>query len=93
MVRYVTRLWGRSTHVLNFQGVIPRDGRNISFKELSTQIRSTYNFSPSFSLYVPRFIAHVLNRSYTSGRFDLADIDVHNGIEHDASLVRTCNNE
>jgi len=69
-------------------GIISRDGRNLSFKELSGQIRSTYNFSPSFCLYVLRFIAHILRRSYTSGRFDLQDIDVHNGIEHDASLVR-----
>ena len=51
-------------------------------------IRSTYNFAPSFCLYVPRYIATVLNRSYNTGRFDLSDIDVHNGIEHDASLVR-----
>lgn len=70
------------------QGIINRDGRNISFKELSGTIRSTYNFSPSFCLFVPRYIAHVLDRSYSTGRFDLADIDVHNGIEHDASLVR-----
>lgn len=69
-------------------GIIPRDGRNLSFKELSGQIRSTYNFSPTFCLFVPRYIARILNRSYGSGRFDLADIDVHNGIEHDASLVR-----
>ncbi|KAH9053581.1 Cloroperoxidase [Lactarius vividus] len=69
-------------------GIIPRDGRNISFKEISGQIRTTYNFAPSFCLYVPRFIAHILNRSYSTGHFDLADIDVHNGIEHDASLVR-----
>jgi hypothetical protein len=33
-------------------------------------------------------MARILNRSYNTGRFDLADIDVHNGIEHDASLVR-----
>lgn len=69
-------------------GILPRDGRNISFRELSTQVRATYNFSPSFSLYVPRYIATILNRSYSTGRFDLSDIDVHNGIEHDASLVR-----
>ena len=71
-------------------GIIPRDGRNISFREITTQIRTTYNFAPSFSLYVPRYIAKVLNRSYNNGRFDLSDIDVHNGIEHDASLVRKC---
>jgi hypothetical protein len=69
-------------------GLIPRDGRNITFRELSMSIRSTYNFAPSFCLYVPRYIATVLNRSYNAGRFDLSDIDVHNGIEHDASLVR-----
>jgi len=69
-------------------GILPRDGRNISFRELSAQIRTTYNFSPTFSLFVPRHIAQVLNRSYNNGRFDLSDIDVHNGIEHDASLVR-----
>jgi len=69
-------------------GIIPRDGRDISFSEVSAQIHATYNFSPSFSLYTCRFIAKVLNRSYKTGRFDLSDIDVHNGIEHDASLVR-----
>jgi len=69
-------------------GLLPRDGRNISFRELSGQVRSTYNFAPSFSLYVPRYIANILNRPYSTGHFDLADIDVHNGIEHDASLVR-----
>lgn len=69
-------------------GIIPRNGRNISFSELSAQIRATFNFSPSFCLFVPRHIAKILNRSYKTGRFDLSDIDVHNGIEHDASLVR-----
>ncbi len=69
-------------------GLIPRDGRNITFRELSAQIRSTYNVSPSFSVYIPRYIAKVLNRSYNTGRVDLCDIDVHNGIEHDGSLVR-----
>jgi hypothetical protein len=37
-------------------------------------------------------MAKILNRSYMTGRFDLSDIDVHNGIEHDASLVRKCQN-
>ncbi|KAI0034800.1 Cloroperoxidase [Vararia minispora EC-137] len=69
-------------------GIIARDGRNISFKELSEKIIKSYNFSPTFCLFVPRYIAHILGRSYTNDRFDLADIDVHNGIEHDASLFR-----
>jgi hypothetical protein len=71
-------------------GIIPHDGRDISFRDLSAKVQATYNFSPSFSLYVPRYIAQILNRSYKTGRFDLSDIDVHNGIEHDASLVRKC---
>lgn len=71
-------------------GILPRDGRNISFREISARVQATYNFSPSFSVYVPRFIAKILNRSYDTGRLDLSDIDVHNGIEHDASLVRKC---
>lgn len=74
--------------MLLLSGILPRDGRDISFRELSALIRTTYNFSPTFCLFVPRHIAQVLNRSYNSGRFDLSDIDVHNGIEHDASLVR-----
>src|SRR6266576_1583370 len=84
-------LHSESLHLFfSWPGIIPRDGRNISFSELSAQIRTTYNFSPSFCLFVPRHIAKILNRSYKTGRFDLSDIDVHNGIEHDASLVRKC---
>jgi hypothetical protein len=51
-------------------------------------VRATYNFSPTLSLIVPRYMARILNRSYDTGRFNLSDIDVHNGFEHDASLVR-----
>jgi Peroxidase, family 2 len=69
-------------------GILPRNGRDISFREMSQQLRTTYNFSSTFCLYVPRYISRVLNRSYRTGRFDLSDIDVHNGIEHDASLLR-----
>jgi Peroxidase, family 2 len=86
---------GAHAHLRLFRnlGLIPRDGRNITFRELSTSIRSTYNFAPSFCLYVPRYIARILNRSYNTGHFNLSDIDVHNGIEHDASLVRKYQNK
>lgn len=104
MLNLVTRLLVISTGVSLFfffteslffgfsrhPGIIPRDGRNIAFREISTQVRETYNFSPSFCVYVLRYISNILNRSYSTGRFDLSDIDVHNGIEHDASLVRKC---
>ncbi|KAI0634203.1 Cloroperoxidase [Trametes polyzona] len=69
-------------------GLLPRDGKNISFVELHHAIRKTYNFAPTFCFFVPKYIANALGRSYSTGRFDLSDIDAHNCIEHDASLTR-----
>lgn len=73
---------------IGFLGILPHDGRNITFRQLNTTIRSTYNFAPTFCYFVPNHIAGVLDRNYWSDSFDLSDIDVHNGIEHDASLTR-----
>jgi len=69
-------------------GIIARNGRGIKFTELNHQIRTTYNFGPSFCSFVPHYAARMLNRSYSSDTFDLEDLDLHNGIEHDASLTR-----
>ncbi|KZV72559.1 Cloroperoxidase [Peniophora sp. CONT] len=69
-------------------GILPRDGRNIPFTELNRTARETYNFAPTFCVFVPRYIARILNRTYSTDTCDLSDIDVHNGIEHDGSLLR-----
>jgi Peroxidase, family 2 len=69
-------------------GILPHDGKNISFKKLNTAVRHTFNFAPSFCFFVPKFSADFLNRSYWSGSFDLAELSLHNAIEHDASLTR-----
>ncbi|ETW77439.1 chloroperoxidase 4, partial [Heterobasidion irregulare TC 32-1] len=69
-------------------GILPRNGRNIPIRALTPAIRSTYNFAPSFCVFVPRYIGQILGRSYLNDTLDLEDIDVHNGIEHDASLTR-----
>jgi hypothetical protein len=69
-------------------GILPHDGKNISFKELNTKVRQTFNFAPSFCFFVPKYSADFLNRSYWTGRFDLAELSLHNAIEHDASLTR-----
>ncbi|GLB39741.1 putative peroxidase, family 2 [Lyophyllum shimeji] len=69
-------------------GILPRDGKNITFKELNTTIRATYNFAPSFCFFVPNFAANMLKKKYRKDTFDLADLDLHNGIEHDGSLLR-----
>jgi hypothetical protein len=69
-------------------GILPHDGKNISFRDLNTKIRQTYNFAASFCFFVPKFAADFLNRSYRNDTFDLADLSLHNAIEHDASLTR-----
>ena len=69
-------------------GVLPHDGKNITFRELNTVVRSSFNFAPSFCFFVPKFAADFLGRSYWSDKFDLADLSKHNAIEHDASLTR-----
>ncbi|KIL66075.1 hypothetical protein M378DRAFT_178007 [Amanita muscaria Koide BX008] len=69
-------------------GIIPRDGRNISFKELNGTIHDTFNFAHSFCHFTTKFAANLLNKDYNKGRFDLEEINLHNGIEHDASLTR-----
>ncbi|KAI0356955.1 Cloroperoxidase [Trametes cingulata] len=69
-------------------GLLPRDGKNIRFNELSSAIRRVFNFAPTFCFFVPNYIANALGRSYRTDYFDLSDIDAHNCIEHDASLTR-----
>jgi hypothetical protein len=72
-------------------GILPHDGKNIKFTELSEKIRTTYNFSSSFCFFVPDFAANMLNKNYKKDTFDLAELDLHSkkSIEHDASLTRT----
>jgi len=69
-------------------GILPRDGKNIQFKEMGRLIRATYNFSPSFCYFVPNYAAKMLGKDYSKDTIDLSDLDLHNGIEHDASLCR-----
>lgn len=69
-------------------GILPRDGRNIPFKDMTSTIRATYNFGAPFCFFVPDFAANMLKKDYYKDTFDLADLDLHNGIEHDASLTR-----
>jgi hypothetical protein len=69
-------------------GILPHDGKNISFKELNEKVRQSYNFAPTFCFFVPKYAADFLNRSYWSGTFNLDELSLHNAIEHDASLTR-----
>ncbi|KAF7977962.1 hypothetical protein HWV62_2059 [Athelia sp. TMB] len=69
-------------------GILPHDGKNIRFTEMTTKIRTTYNFASTFCLYVPNFAAEYLKKDYHKDTFDLAELDLHNAIEHDGSLTR-----
>ena len=71
-------------------GILPHDGKNITFTELNRKVRQTFNFAGSFCFFVPNFSARFLNKSYATDRFDLADLNLHaeNAIEHDGSLTR-----
>ncbi|KAJ7822901.1 Chloroperoxidase [Mycena olivaceomarginata] len=64
------------------------NGRNIKFTDMTTTIRTTFNFAPTFCLFVPTFMAQLLKKNYKTDTCNLADISMHNGIEHDASLTR-----
>jgi Peroxidase, family 2 len=69
-------------------GIFPHDGKNISFVDMNHKIRTTFNFAPTFCFFVPKFAADFLHRSYWTGKCDLAEISLHNAIEHDGSLTR-----
>ncbi|KAG2017415.1 hypothetical protein CC2G_006925 [Coprinopsis cinerea AmutBmut pab1-1] len=69
-------------------GILPHDGKNIKFSEMGDKIRETYNFAPSFCLFVPNYAATMLGKDFNKDTFDLQELDLHNGIEHDASLTR-----
>ncbi|KAK3618861.1 hypothetical protein LTR56_024375 [Elasticomyces elasticus] len=71
-------------------GILPHDGKNITFAQLNQTVRQTFNFAASFCFFVPNFSARFLNKSYSKDRFNLADLNMHadNAIEHDASLTR-----
>ncbi|KAK0469339.1 Chloroperoxidase [Desarmillaria tabescens] len=69
-------------------GILPHDGKGIPLQELTRVVRATYNFSPSFCYFVPLFCARMLGKDYNQDVVDLSELDLHNGIEHDASLTR-----
>ncbi|KAG9312213.1 hypothetical protein JVU11DRAFT_7511 [Chiua virens] len=80
---------GRERHRTQiYLGIISRSGRGIKFSEVPEHIHSTYNFSPSFCYFICHYAARMLNKSYSKDTFDLEEISLHNGIEHDASLTR-----
>ncbi|KAJ7455060.1 Chloroperoxidase [Mycena latifolia] len=64
------------------------DGRNIKFTEMTRTVRQSFNFAQTFSHFVSSYGADTLLKDYGRDTFDLAELNMHNGIEHDASLTR-----
>ncbi|KAI0324617.1 Cloroperoxidase [Cubamyces sp. BRFM 1775] len=75
-------------NALSNHGLLPRDGKSIKFTEVTAAVCRVYNLSPTLSFLLTNFIAKSLVRSFHTDRLDLADVDAHNCIEHDASLTR-----
>ena len=55
---------------------------------MNHKVQATFNFGPTFCRFVPNTMAEVLKKSYAKDTLDLAEVSLHNGIEHDASLTR-----
>jgi len=69
-------------------GIIAHDGKAIPFVELTHKLRATYNLSTTFCVYLAKFMANFMEKDYAHGAFDLKELDQHNKIEHDGSLIR-----
>lgn len=69
-------------------GIIAHDGRNVSFVDLAHQVQATYNLAPTFCIFLSRYIAEFMGKDYNKHAFDLKELDAHNKIEHDGSLIR-----
>jgi hypothetical protein len=69
-------------------GIVSHDGKAIPFVELTQKLQATYNLAPTFCVYLAKFIANFMNKDYSKDLFNLREIDAHNKIEHDGSLIR-----
>jgi len=65
-------------------GILPRDGRNLHKKEISIAIQNTFNTGWTF----PYMVLEAISEQYGRTVFELDDLNAHNIIEHDASLIR-----
>jgi len=69
-------------------GIISHDGRAIPFVEFTKKLEATYNLAPTFCVFLSKYIAQYMKKDFSKDVFDLRDIDIHNKIEHDGSLIR-----
>ncbi|EUC54598.1 peroxidase family 2 domain protein [Rhizoctonia solani AG-3 Rhs1AP] len=70
-------------------GIIPRNGRGITWKELGEASQKAYNLAPTLCKQVPWLTAKFLfaGRDWNE-TMTLDDLNAHGAIEHDASYTR-----
>jgi hypothetical protein len=73
-------------NVLANEGVLPKDGRNITQEMLKNAIVGTYNLSPNLASLLA-LQAFKLDAD-GADTIELSDLNKHDTIEHDASLTR-----
>ncbi|KAF5325386.1 hypothetical protein D9619_009881 [Psilocybe cf. subviscida] len=69
-------------------GILPHDGKNIKFTDMAEKVGTTFNCSQTLSVFTSTSASRVLNKDYSKDTLSLHELDLHNGIEHDASLTR-----
>jgi len=70
-------------------GILPRNGRGLTWRQLGQAVRHTYNISPTLSRQVPWITAKFLfNGRDWNEQMTLDDLNAHGAIEHDSSLTR-----
>ncbi|TFK47167.1 heme-thiolate peroxidase [Heliocybe sulcata] len=67
-------------------GYIPRDGKNIKFWHMIHALQAVYNLSLPLALFLA-IPGYLLCGSWFRMSVNLADLALHNRLEHDASLV------
>ncbi|KAH8919774.1 Cloroperoxidase [Atractiella rhizophila] len=66
------------------QGILPRDGRNLTPALLDETLQKFLNLAPDLSASLTTPLSKIVRED---GKLELKDVNLHNFIEHDASLV------
>ncbi|KIO33537.1 hypothetical protein M407DRAFT_231607 [Tulasnella calospora MUT 4182] len=72
-------------NVLANHGILPRNGKNISYKEMSLAIQKAFNLSPTLG---DQLTSSAFLVDQGRGRIDLYDLNALGIVQHDASLTR-----
>ncbi|KAF8523795.1 heme-thiolate peroxidase [Hysterangium stoloniferum] len=75
-------------NALSNHGILPHNGRGITFPVLAAAMRKYFNMSSTFSFFMAYSLAQTLRRDYYTDTVSLNDLCAHNAIERDGSYSR-----